>query len=80
MVGPTGAEALAKEAAAVAFVHDAFSHLKIIRHTDAAADLLMKAGAPVGSNGVLALAVTPDTLSRPLNEGASGIANPPCVR
>ena len=39
-----GAAMLAKEAAAVAFAHDAFSHLKVIAHSEAAAPLLAKAG------------------------------------
>ena len=60
MVGPKGAEALTREAAAVAFVHDAFRHLKVIGHTDAATDLLMKAGLLVGDAGVITLAGTPD--------------------
>ena len=39
-----GAAMLAKEAAAVAFVHDAFAHLKAIGHTAAAQPLMDKAG------------------------------------
>jgi catalase len=39
-----GADMLAKEAAAVAFVHDAFQHLKVIGHSKAAGKLLTKAG------------------------------------
>jgi len=39
-----GAEMLAGEAAAVAFVHDAFAHLKVIGATQGAAALLSKAG------------------------------------
>ena len=35
---------LAREAAAVAFVHDAFAHLKVIGHTAEAQPLLDKAG------------------------------------
>ena len=60
VVGPTGADALTREAAAVAFVHDAFSHLKVIGHTEAAAALLTKAGASVAEAGVVTLAGTPD--------------------
>lgn len=39
-----GGEALAKEAAAVSFVHDAFAHLKFIGHTLGAAELMKVAG------------------------------------
>jgi catalase len=39
-----GAAMLVKEAAAVAFVHDAFAHLKVIGHTVGAQALLDKAG------------------------------------
>ncbi len=39
-----GAAMLAKEAAAVAFVHDAFAHLKVIGHTTGAQALLDKTG------------------------------------
>ncbi len=39
-----GAAMLTKEAAAVAFVHDAFAHLKVIGHTADAQPLLDKAG------------------------------------
>ncbi len=39
-----GAAALAKQAAAVAFVHDAFAHLKVIGHTAGAKALMDKAG------------------------------------
>ncbi|RYH14566.1 MAG: catalase [Alphaproteobacteria bacterium] len=39
-----GAAMLTKEAAAVAFVHDAFAHLKVIGHTDGAKALMDKAG------------------------------------
>lgn len=40
----SGGEALAMEAAAVSFVHDAFAHLKFIGHTLGASDLMKKAG------------------------------------
>ena len=43
-VSPEGAEQLAMQTAAVSFVQDAFSHLKVIGHTAAAAPLLQKAG------------------------------------
>jgi catalase len=42
-----GASALSIEAAAVAFVHDAFSHLKVIGATPEAQPLLDKAGVVV---------------------------------
>ncbi len=43
-VSAEGAQMLAREAAAIAFVHDAFAHLKVIGHTEAAKVLLDKAG------------------------------------
>ncbi len=43
------------EAAAVAFVHDAFAHLKVIGYTEAATGLLAKAGAGSGQAGMVAL-------------------------
>jgi catalase len=49
-----GANVLAKEAAAVAFVHDAFAHLKVIGSTAGAGALLNKAGV-VADEGVLTL-------------------------
>ena len=49
-----GAAMLGKEAAAVAFVHDAFAHLKVIGHTAAAQPLMDKAGV-VPDAGVVAL-------------------------
>jgi len=50
-----GAAMLIKEAAAVAFVHDAFAHLKVIGHTDGAQALMDKAGV-VPDAGVVGLA------------------------
>jgi catalase len=50
-----GAAMLKKEAAAVAFVHDAFSHLKVIGATAGANALLMKAGVEQDA-GVVAVA------------------------
>ena len=44
MVSEAGAAEMAADAAAVAFVHDAFAHLKVIGHTVGAAALLKKAG------------------------------------
>ncbi len=49
-----GAAMLAKEAAAVAFVHDAFAHLKVIGHTAEAQPLLDKAGV-MPDAGIVAL-------------------------
>ena len=49
-----GADMLVREAAAVAFVHDAFSHLKVIGHTAAAQSLMDKAGV-VMDEGVVAI-------------------------
>ena len=54
-----GARALAGEAAAVAWVHDAWQHLKVIGHTAAAQPLLDKAG--VGQDaGVVAIDAAAD--------------------
>ena len=47
-----GAAILTKEAAAVAFVHDAYAHLKVIGHTDGAQALMDKAGAVPDAGGV----------------------------
>ena len=58
-LSPDGAATLTREAAAVAFVHDAFAHLKVIGHTDGAQVLMDKAGV-VPDAGVVALA-DPDT-------------------
>jgi catalase len=44
LLSKDGAAMLVKEAAAVAFVHDAFAHLKVIGHSEAAQPLLDKAG------------------------------------
>ena len=54
VVSAAGAEMLEKEAAAVAFVHDAFQHLKVIGHNKAAMGLLTKAGVKA-DEGVVAL-------------------------
>ncbi len=60
-----GAAMLGKEAAAVAFVHDAFAHLKVIGHTEAARPLMDRAGVlpdtgvvAVGGSGVTAYLAT----------------------
>ncbi len=53
-VSAEGAEALAGQAAAIAFIHDAFAHLKVIGHTSAAAPLLAKAGV-MEDSGVVKL-------------------------
>ena len=44
VVSQAGALELGADAAAVAFVHDAFAHLKVIGYTSAAAPLMKKAG------------------------------------
>jgi len=49
-----GSALLSKEAAVVAFVHDAFAHLKVIGHTPGAQALLDKAGI-MPDAGVVAL-------------------------
>ena len=54
-----GVEALLGEAAAVAWVHDAFAHLKVIGHTAAAQPLLDAAGV-VPDAGIVALAEDDD--------------------
>ena len=54
VVSEKGAAGLAQEAAAVAFVHDAFSHLKVIGHTQGASTLMKKAGVKA-DKGVVAL-------------------------
>ena len=51
-VSKVGAETLSKEAAASAWVHDAFAHLKVIGASSAATMLLQKAGV-VADAGVL---------------------------
>jgi len=51
-LSPEGAAALSSEAAAVAFVHDAFSHLKVIGATPDAQPLLDKAGV-LADKGVI---------------------------
>ena len=55
VVSPQGADALMKEAAAKDFVSNAFAHLKVIGHTEAAAGLLQKAGVKDGEAGVVLL-------------------------
>jgi catalase len=57
-----GAAYLAKEAAALAFVADAFSHLKVIGHTAEAETLLQAAG------------VVPDEIVIALTEASSAEA------
>ena len=53
-VSSEGAQQLAAQAAAVGFVQDAFSHLKVIGHTAGAAALLQKANV-VPDRGVISL-------------------------
>jgi catalase len=53
-ISPEAGAKLAKDAAAVAFTHDAFAHLKVIGHTAGAAALLKAAGVEPDA-GVVAL-------------------------
>ncbi len=53
-VSEQGASQLAQDAAAVAFVADAYAHLKVIGHTAGAAKLLQRAGVADG-DGVIAV-------------------------
>ncbi len=55
VAGAAGAAALMKEAAAVAFVHDAFAHLKVIGYSSDCAGLLQQAGAKPTDAGVVAV-------------------------
>ena len=50
---PTGRKLLATEAAAVAWVHDAFQHLKVIGGTAPASTALLDAAGVVPDAGVL---------------------------
>ncbi len=54
-VSPQGAQQLAMQTAAVNFVQDAFSHLKVIGHTAEAGPLLQKAGV-MPDAGIVAMA------------------------
>ena len=54
-VSAEGAQSLAMQSAAVGFVSDAFSHLKVIGHTAAAAPLMQKANV-MPDSGIVALA------------------------
>jgi catalase len=60
MLAPQGGADLSHEAAAVAWVHDAFAHVKVIGFTAGAAPLMEKAGAVTAGQpadaGVIALA------------------------
>ena len=49
-----GASQLAQDSAAVAFVSDAYAHLKVIGHTAGAAKLLQRAGVAPGP-GIIAM-------------------------
>ena len=55
VLSPEGGQKLAQEAAAVAFAHDAFAHVKVIGHTEGAEPLLRAAGI-VPDEGVVSLA------------------------
>ena len=67
-LSPEGAQQLAMQSAAVAFVQDAFSHLKVIGHTAAAAPLLTK-GNVILDRGVIQIGTTADPF---LAEAAKG--------
>jgi catalase len=54
-----GVDTLLGEAAAVAWVHDAFAHLKVIAHTPEVSDLLDVAGVEA-DEGIVALTTTAD--------------------
>jgi catalase len=56
VVAEAGVPALVKEAAARQFIADAFAHLKVIGHTEAAAPLLQAAAVDPAEDGVVALA------------------------
>ena len=53
-VSAQGAQQLAMQSAAVSFVQDAFAHLKVIAHSEAAAPLLQKANV-IPDSGIIAL-------------------------
>ncbi|MEO5760303.1 MAG: catalase HPII, partial [Mesorhizobium sp.] len=56
LLSEAGAESLGKEAAAKAFVSDAFTHCKFIGYSASARSLLVKAGvAPDADEGIMAL-------------------------
>ena len=75
-----GTTALLGEAAAVAWVHDAFSHLKVIAHSAAAQPLLDVAGV-LPDEGIIALAKAKDLTAFTATAGAGRIwAREPSVR
>ena len=80
-VSAQGAKELLSEAAAVAFVHDAFQHVKVIGHTRDAQPLLDKAGV-MPDAGVVAVDGNggENRSSRPRARAASGIASPRSAR
>ncbi len=55
LAGAAGVEALRKEAAAAAFVHDAFAHLKVIGYVQDVGPLLEQGGAKLDDPGVVLL-------------------------
>lgn len=60
LTSPDGGTVLSQEAAAAAWVHDAFSHVKVVGFSSGATPLLDKAGATNAGNpagaGVVAIA------------------------
>ncbi len=69
-VSAQGAQQLALQSAAVGFVQDAFAHLKVIAHSEAAAPLLQKANV-IPDSGIVALGETAAT-EKFLVEAAKG--------
>ena len=67
-LSPAGAQQLATQAAAIGFVQDAFSHLKVIGHTDAATPLLQKANV-IPDRGIIVLNASADAF---ISEAAKG--------
>jgi catalase len=55
-LGPDGGAQLAREAAALDFVRDAFAHLKVIGYTATAQPLLAAAGITAPADGLVQLA------------------------
>lgn len=80
MMSAEEAEILVQEAAAVAFVHDAYQHLKTIGHAESAAPLLAAAGV-VNDAAILTIAGTQD-VAKCLDAAARGRlwAREPSVR
>jgi catalase len=68
-ISPEGAQQLMKESAAIGFIQDAFSHLKVIGHTPGAQPLLQKANVETDRGIVAIPANSADSF---LNEAAKG--------